>query len=194
MTAIPLINLLPSEIVARRARARVIRAWVAVGCLGVGLLVGGVIVTRAPSVIGGVSSQRRLETLEAEIASIEAEIPTLNGQLEAMGTRLKMIDMLEDRPDWGLLLGYLSEVMGEGVALSRCELEWVGEDAMLLRIRGLGEKPGREQALVVGLERSGLFDETTLVETRRELVDGAERISFEIRCRFDPTPGGGAAP
>lgn len=194
MEAAVRVNLLPSEIVARRARAAVLRLWIAGLCLAAGGVVVGMVITRAPAVLGAVTSERGLDALNAEIVSIEGEIPALDAQLVAMNKRLSMLETLEGRPDWGVLLAYLYDVLGDGVVLSRCELAWSGEGAMTLALSGLCETPGQERSLVMGLEASGLFDETTLVETRRQVLEGRERIVFEILCGFEPPVDGGAGP
>lgn len=188
MEAVANINLLPSEIVARRARRSVLRMWIAGLCFTAGAVVVGMIGIRAPEVIGSVTSERGLSALNAEIKSIEDEIPVLEQQREMMDKRLDVLETLEDRPDWGVMLAYLHSVLGEGVVLSRCELKWSGAGAMTLELSGLCEEPGQERSLVVGLEASALFDETTLVETRRQSVGGQERITFEILCRYEPAP------
>jgi len=162
------------------------QAWIAGLVMCAGVLVVGALAIRAPSVLGGAPLTSACEDVSQEIAQIQADLPGLNGKLGVLSRRLRMLDTLEDRPDWGVLLAFLHDNRGEGVVLDRCELSWATEGVMTFSLKGLGDTPGRERSVVAGLESSGLFSSTTLLETRREVAGGGERIVFEIECRFDP--------
>ncbi len=186
MSALPTVNLLPKTLLARRARVTLLRGWVAVLCLAVVVVMIGAFVVRAPSVLKEESLGRASASVNAKINALQSELPGLNERLGVLDRRLLMLDTLEDRPDWGVLLAYLYEQRGEGVTLERCALSWSPEGVLTFSLTGLGDSPGRERSLVTGLESSGLFSSTTLLGTRREMTAGAERIVFEIACEFDP--------
>jgi len=58
------------------------------------------------------------------------------------------------------------------------------------------------QAFVIALEQTGLFDEVVLLDTRRAMSGGSERLSFNIaaaitgehQARVDADDGGSGAP
>ncbi len=188
------VNLLPREIVTRRARDVVLRAWIASLCLAAGAVAMGTIIVRAPAMLAGVGLEHAAKNVKVKIKGIEGELPGLNEQLGVVDRRLRMLDTLEDRPDWGILLAYLYDHRGQGVAIERLELFWSPEGGMTFSLTGLGDSPGRERSLVVGLESSGLFSSTTLLETRRESSAGGDRIVFEIESRFEPAVAEASSP
>lgn len=187
MTRIECVNLLPREIRSRRARRVAVRVWIVTVSLALGVLAAAGVAVRAPAAIKQSQLQRSAGSLRTQIAELEREIQGAQGELATVRRRLDMIRTLEDRPDWGVLLAYVEDLRGEEVVLTRFEVAWGAEGLLKVTLIGQTTTPGSETALVEGLDRSGLFSRTSLLGTRRETVDGDERIVFEIACEFSPT-------
>ncbi|MFI4896616.1 MAG: hypothetical protein ACIARR_02195 [Phycisphaerales bacterium JB059] len=187
MTAIECINLLPREVRARRTRTIALRAWIVALCLLVGVIVAGGIAVRAPAAIKQAQLQRSAGSLRGQITHLEKEIETSKAELERVRHKLQMIRTLEDRPDWGVLLAFIDQRRGDQVALTRFEVSWGADGLLKVMLVGQTPIPGSETALIEALDRSGLFTRTSLLGTRRETFEGADRIVFEVACEFNPT-------
>lgn len=187
MTAIVCINLLPREVRARRTRAIALRAWGVAMCLVIGLIVAGAVAVRAPAAIKQAQLQRSAGSLRGQITHLEHEIDSANAELEQVRHKLQMIRTLEERPDWGVLLAFIDRQRGDQVALTRFEVSWGAEGLLKVMLVGQTTTPGSETSLIEALDRSGLFTRTSLLGTRRETIEGADRIVFEVACEFSPT-------
>ncbi len=181
---VPTINLLPRETLVARDRRRWVQRWaiVVVGCV---VMVGvGVAGNLAPAMSGQDVVERRLATVRARVREIDGEIPAAREQLADVTRRLRASERVQLRPDWGALLAYLDQLRGEDVVLERVGVSETPDGKIVLRLRGLSGVQGREGTLVLGLERSGLFERTTLIKTQRISVLGSDRISFEVESVF----------
>ncbi|MEZ6242909.1 MAG: hypothetical protein R3B57_07670 [Phycisphaerales bacterium] len=181
---VPTINLLPRETLAARARRRWIHRWmIAVGGSLVALGVA-VVCDTLPGMTGHDVIAQRLEDVRARMRGLDRELPQAQKELDAVMTRMHAAERVQVRPDWGALLAYLDRLRGDDVALDRVSVSSTPGGRMVLRLSGLSGEQGHEGALVLGMERSGLFEKTTLVKTQRVNVQGGERIAFEVEGVF----------
>jgi len=181
---VPTINLLPRETLAARAKRRWTRRWAIAAGGGVVALGVGVAGNVVPGMTGQDAIERRFETVRARMLELDRELPAARAALEGATGRLRAAERVQVRPDWGALLAYLDRLRGEDVVLERVGVSSTPGGRVVLTIGGLSGEQGREGGLVLGLERSGLFEKTTLVKTQRVNVQGGERISFEVESVF----------
>ncbi len=182
--SVPTINLLPRETLIARDRRRWVRRW-AIAVAGAVVLVGmGVAGNVAPKLTDDDAVRDRLGVVRARVTEINAQLPPARAHLASVTRRLSAADRVRLRPDWGALLAYLERLRGHDVVLERVVVETDADGRVVLRLHGLSGVQGREGVLVLGLERSGLFESTTLVRTQRVNVRGQDRISFEVESVF----------
>jgi len=148
-------------------------------------------------------------TLASELARANAltvvrerELETVRGEVRELARSVGLAQAVGDHPNWSRLLSLVARARGEKVVLSRIAVESVAagatDRAQARSNEGL-PRPGYEVSLagtgvnqasvsefVLGLERLGLFDSVTLVETRaRATSDGVQGVvEFSLRCRL----------
>ncbi|GJM18660.1 MAG: hypothetical protein DHS20C14_08730 [Phycisphaeraceae bacterium] len=196
MSVMDTINLLPDSI----ARARTERRWRA---RWTGAVVVAAVVAGAFALAMGLGSDSGLRAMQAEVARLETQdveaglkLPQLQAQVAAARKIAGAATVLDDRPDWSLLLASLERERGDGVVLTRVVVVGLdGADAPAapgeaLRVRvvvtGIGATLGDIQGCVLRVERSGVFDSVSPIETRPRRVGSRDFVEFEIEGRLGP--------
>lgn len=132
----------------------------------------------------------------------ERELANIRGEVRELARSVGVAQSVGDHPDWSRLLSLVGRVRGEKVVLSRVAVESASTgapDRALARSGEVSPRVGYEVSLagtgasqasvsefVLGLERLGLFESVTLVETRaRATTDGVQGVvEFALRCRL----------
>ncbi len=196
-------NLIPTSVTASRLWRRRLRVWVTVGAVTAGALVATDIGLRA-AVHGPEASH------QAAHARLVNREEVLGGQLtdhakalEDVRRRTELTARVTTRPDWSLLLAALAAERGEGVSLTSCAVDEIDKgEGVRVTVSGLSLAQSDVQAFVIALEQTGLFDEVVLLDTRRAISGGSERLSFNIaaaitgehQSRADANESGSSAP
>lgn len=181
---VPRVNLLPRASIEARTRRAWRRRWVLVDAVSIVAVVLGGVGSRLSSARGGQAVETRLRDVTAEIAALEQSAPVRRASLDGVQRRLRASEAVRQRPDWGALLAYIDSLRGEGVVLDLVVVDGAGDEGVSLRVSGMCAEQGLESGLVLGLERSGLFETTRLVKSERVSGPGGQRISFEIVSEF----------
>ena len=195
------INLIPSSRQAARRRRRQVR-WCAAGCVAYGL------VATAAGAMALVLWGGRNPAVTQELATVEQDIRKSNqslAQAQAALARARTVlgatrEMCE-RPDWGQLPALLAHEGSDRVMLRTCELSPAGQATagipagpFVLLATGVARTPADAQEYAIRLQKTGLFDRVTLVDTHREPFAGLEAAAFRIECALGaaaplPAPG-----
>lgn len=195
---IPTPNLIPQSVLERRSAARWRSRWTWIA--GVAAIIAGVVAgTMRAGAEGGLGEQRaELARLEARDDEVRQRLPGLKAEAEKAKRVAGAATVLSERPDWSLLLGALAEMSEPGVALKSVKVEPLdasGQAAppaaavsIRVSVSGFSERQSDVQTFVLTLERSGLFDRTTLLGTRPSKLPNADVVAFDVEC----TIGSGA--
>ncbi len=192
------VDLLPRscrEALASRRRARV---W-AIVCGVYGALVA----------FSWLAASGPAPTLASELARANAltvvrerDLSQLRAEVKELARAVSQTQAVGDHPDWSRLLALVARARGEKVVLSRIALEpatlapaeraqpraldATARPAYEVSLAGTGASQAAVSDYVLGLERLGLFESVTLVETRaRATSDGVQGVvEFSLRCRL----------
>lgn len=202
------VNLIP----ARRRDARRRRAhlrWCAVGCAAYTLLT-----TTAAAIAWSAWTgedpevRKQIAHVDEEIHRNEQALLESSATLSARQAMLTAARQIAGQPDWSYLLALLADKAGSDMVLRSCQLTPASDAAgetknvelhatggLLVIVRGVAKSPQGAQQYVLRLEKTGLFDRVTLVETRREPFLNGEASAFRVDCVLSPSaPRGAAAP
>lgn len=189
------VNLIP----ARRRDAKRRRAhirWCAVGCAAYALFAiaaGGL----AWNAWAGEDPEVRKEIVhvDEEIRRNELALLESGAKLSAEQTMLTAARQIAGQPDWSFLLALLAEKADNQMVLRSCQLRPAAEVAgearsaemhaagsLMVIVSGVARSPQGAQQYVLRLEKTGLFDRVTLVETRREPFLNGEASAFRVDC------------
>jgi len=197
------INLIPSSRQAARRRRRQV-GWCAAGCVAYGLAAaaaGAVAVV----VWGGrdVAVTGELSSVQQDIQKSNQSLAQANAALARARTVLGATRQMCERPDWGQLPALLAQEGSDRVMLRTCELSPAGPATagvpagpFVLLAAGVARTPADAQQYAIRLQKTGLFDRVTLVDTHREPFAGLEAAAFRIECALGaasslPAPGSG---
>lgn len=185
------INLLPAERVLRHRRASRLAVWgVVVGAWAALLMAAyGWLCVAWP----GPSSMLAAELVSqrehaAELVRLRAQLQRESSELESARQATLAI---RDLPDWSVLLRLLPTRAGGRVVFTSCTLapepsassRKAGRvSSFVLVLQGLVPDPRAATDLTVDLERLGVFDRVSLVETQRSGDGEDQRLSFRIEC------------
>lgn len=178
-------NLLPDWVrLQRRLRTRR-RKWAGIcATLAAVLLVGEVVLYLA--VPGPDEVEReRLVSLQDRAKALQTTLDQQSSVLAEVRRRARITERITTRPDWSILLAAVSAHRTEHVLLTSCEIQ-EKEDGKGIRLllTGLGLSQIEVQQYVLALEATGLFDQITLVETRRTLSPDGERLAFSVDAQI----------
>ncbi len=174
-------NLLPGSIAGARVWRRRLRMWVAIGAVTAGVLISVDVGLRA-AVHGPESShQAAYARLVNRDEVLKAQLVDHARAIEDVRRRTELTARVTTRPDWSLLLAALAAERGDGVSLTSCAVDEIDKgDGVWVTIGGLSLAQADVQAFVIALEQTGLFDEVVLLDTRRAMSGGSERLSFNV--------------
>jgi hypothetical protein len=201
-------NFIPSyRLTARRRRAR-IRRWTT-ACVAWAIflvtLYGG-----AYTLWGGGRTALAGDKKDVAVRIRESSqaIRILQHELAVQNLLLRNGQIVENQPDWSLLLAVLPQTLSGDVVLRRCELRADRPSAApaaapapsspaaaqsaapgaetpttyLLKVAGCGKTMPAVLQFVQELERTGLFDQVRLVETSPEAMQTLTVTGFQVEC------------
>lgn len=187
------INLLPHREEARRARRQ--QFYVLIGLVTVlaGLIwfLGFSIINRQIDV-----QKNKNEFLKSEIALLDkdiAEIKKLKSQTDSLLARKRVIEALQaNRTEMVHLFNELAKKVPEGIYLRT-----LTQTGQKIALTGVAQSNARITALMNNLDESPLLENSTLIETKAEIV-GSRRLNafsvntFITRQLIDDAPSKGA--
>lgn len=203
------LNLLPRSIRAWRSRRRAACWWAAV-CV-VACVASGVWALRSRSQVGdgGRELTRLLGERGRSVESMKQQIAKVGSEMAIVKRELAVSERIQSRPEWSRLLLVLSRFMGDGAVIEVCRVSEaptapaprtpgprptsvsatkppapVPEPGYILNITGAARDQDRVSSIVMAMEESGLFQQTTLVQMRRRAMLKGEAIGFEIRAEL----------
>ncbi len=195
-------NLIPAARLLKRQRRRLVRRWglvVVSYALAMGVAIPVASYALAPSEALG----KELEVVQRKAQASEARLVVTREALAEARATLNATRLVENQADWSILLAVLSEALGEDTVLKRCHLvdETVTspkvpmrkasgassdapeeEVAYVVELNGYGMSQSAVSQFVLRLERSGVFSQVTLQESRREAFLRDQAIAFRLRC------------
>lgn len=186
------INLLPHREEARRARRQQFYAL-----LGLVFGLAGIIWFLGYS---GINNQidtqaAKNEFLQQEISALDkdiAEIKKIKGQTEALLARKRVIEALQaNRTETVHLFNALARQVPEGIYLR--SLAQAGQQ---IALTGVAQSNARITTLMNNLDESPLLENSTLIETKAEIIGNRRLNAFSIntfvtRQTTESKPGGG---
>ncbi|MFA9476850.1 PilN domain-containing protein [Phycisphaerales bacterium AB-hyl4] len=194
------INLIPAWRREARRRRRYVRHWGLGVAMYAVLMVGAWAATQV--MFGGPerAAAETLAELRDEATQTSKQIDALKPKLAEAQVTLAASRSVGSQPDWSLLLRLLAGELGDHVMLSTLRLEPVsrtgaslerGDEASnqnqyRLRMSGIGRDQAAVSAFVLRLERAGLFDNVTLIDTRREPFRESTAVGFRMECELSP--------
>lgn len=190
------INLIPAHRIRQRQAVTRVRRWamVAPGCGA--LLLAAILINAASWDTNTATAAAALSEVEQKIKEADASIVRQKRELREQQAVLRANRAVGEQPDWGLLLALLASRLGDDAVLSGCSVEPAAPDPgakapikseagrpskLRLTIKGQSRTQEAASRFVIDLERTGVFDRVTLVETKRS-EPPFEDVSFEVLC------------
>lgn len=204
-------NLIPAYRIKARQKRRLIRTWLAASAGYAMLLMVSYPMARMTWTFDD-SLNSQLTSVNQQIQESEQKIKSLSAQLTEAKAKYQATEMVENQSDWSILLAVLAQELGEEIVLKECTIEpddqnpvaalsrqlaalkqgadgkktlsteRVEPSRYLVRLRGYGMSQQVVSQFVLRIERSGLFREVTMEETRREGFLQGEAIAFRMAC------------
>jgi hypothetical protein len=119
--------------------------------------------------------------------------------------RLDTIRVINEQPDWSVLLRLIAKASTDQIVLTGCRLDLQADANRtnarpattqpnaanhVLSITGFGRTQAAVSHFVLRLEEAKLFDRVSLIKTSREAFSSGEAVAFRIECSL--SDGGGS--
>lgn len=198
------VNLIPSHRRDAQARTSRLRAWSFCGGAYALLLILACALSYA--IWGGDQAAVAAQSERAlrQVDEAQRVVAKLQPELNEAQARLGMIRLIDDQPDWSVLLRLLAKSSTDEVVLSQCRLDVSAESAKprgaalpttkpdsathVLTVTGYGVSQAAVSHFVLRLEEAKLFDQVNLIKTSREPYASGEAFAFRVEC---PLSSGG---
>jgi Tfp pilus assembly protein PilN len=194
-------DLIPKPIRNARRRAARVRRWVSICATYAGLLVCayGAVAAAIDSDPSGLSE--RLAARIKENSGQQAQVKDATSQLQNFRRVLDANHAVGDQPDWSILLAMVARTTQGEVVLRGFQVgprpAAPGEtkaaadgDAdsgrFLLKIKAFAKTQDDVTAFVLRLEKEGLFENVSLLESKKEPFGSADAVGFKIECGLGP--------
>lgn len=156
--------------------------WIAINA--VAFLLGGLAILGSQSRVHQTESSAALaiDAAQTKLDAIVEEQRSLAADLQKIESRLAAHAEATQHPDWSILLAYISRLGADSVVLNGFVLEQ-GErqGAYTVALAGVARSQNAVTRFLLGLERSGVFSDTTLV---RSTGDANGAYTFAIACEI----------
>jgi hypothetical protein len=189
-------NLIPVYRQVRDARMSRLRAWSygAGGLLVAEALVWGAL-SLAPSQ-GVAPPPEAFSKAAAEVSKANEQAAGLRWELETVREQVSSRQFVVEQPDYSLLLAMLSQLTGDGVVLSQCELTRgaaaTGSDrAQVVKMSGFARNQPAVAAFMLDLEGTGVFKTVTLLRSSEQQLMNANTAGFQVECVLGQGQKGG---
>ena len=200
------VDLIPRERIERRHRRLRRRVWLAIVAAYAACVLAGALGIRIADSRGDVQLQQALtlrrQTTTTAIRSVQ-EMGTL---VTNASIRLAANRAVGDQPDWSVLLAILAETAGEDLVLLRCGMSIAGQGsgrpggrptiridggtaadrARTVELTGLAPTQADVSGFLLRMERTPLFRDVRLLDTRRQPVLDRTVVLFRVDLRLDP--------
>jgi hypothetical protein len=207
------INLIPSHRLTARRRAARIRMWMYIAPACITFLSGSYGYLWGTWETSSAPVQERLDALGPRIDEAERENARLKALLAEAKAGLAAARSIGEQPDWGRVLAYLAQKLGDKTVLTEVLLEPAtpapaamsgpaagsakssATDAPArapgyhLTLSGLGLTQQAVTQLALDLTTPPIFDSVKLVESKRTAFSGAEAVAFKIECSIEEPEG-----
>lgn len=214
MSAMKQVNLIPAARRLRKRRARTLRAG-ALFCAAYSLLATAA-GAAAWMTLHETDDQliARTEQVAQSIKCSQARLTRIRAQSAAARSQLQANSRLTQRPDWSLLMGLISDAGADQVMLRRVAVRRADPPPAPIEIKKPGAKPRpagesgpvapsefavelsgfartslETSEFAMRLEKLGLFEKVTLLETSREPYQGEQATRFSVRCTLVDSSG-----
>lgn len=160
--------------------------WIAIN--GIALLLGGSAIAATHSQLhrSASSAFQATEAAQARLDALVEEQRTLAADLARLESRLLAHAEATQHPDWSILLGYISRICADEIALEGFVLEQGDHpDSYAVAFAGVARSQNAVTRFLLGLERSGVFSSTTLI---RSGLSARGTHTFAIACRIGDHP------
>lgn len=170
------INLLPHREAARRARRQQFYALIGLVSVLAGVIwfLGFSIISRQIDV-----QTAKNDFLKQEISALDkdiAEIKKLKGQTDSLLARKRIIEALQaNRTETVHLFNTLAKQVPEGIFLRS-----LVQAAQKIALTGVAQSNARITSLMNNLDESPLLENSTLIETKAEVVNNRRLNAFSI--------------
>jgi len=197
-TPITFVNLIPVAAQKAHARRRCATRWlIAFSATSVfvglpGLYIGG------NTALSDSSIGTQIEMVSNQLSLNKATIPLLQLQLTQLQEKQEVLELVENRIDWGDIFGRFVSASSDLVRFSRLSATGggvEGDEPIVIEIEGVASSQTDARAFVVSIESLELFDQVELARTARRDIGGHELIEFLIIVRVgEATPATGVNP
>lgn len=199
------VDLIPRQRIERRHRRRRLQIWLAIVAAYAACVLSGALGIR----IADSRDDRKLrqavtlkrQTTTSAIRSVQ-EMETL---VTNASIRLAANRAVGDQPDWSVLLAIFAETAGEDVVLLRCRMSIAGrgpgrpavrppagtdggtaaDRARTVELTGLAPTQAEVSGFLLRMERTPLFRDVRLLDTRRQPLLDRTVVLFRVDLRLD---------
>jgi hypothetical protein len=201
------LNLIPKW---RRERRKLLarrRAWTIAACAYAAILAIGYLGWRIAWRAETHDLAARLTLARRDIDEMTRGNARLRATIGATRRRLAVNEALLAQPDYSLALALVARLRGDEVVLNRCTLDAPSKGSESLpgdpsgpphfNLHGFGRSQAAVSQFALRLERSGLFQNVSILKSNREAFLTGEAVAFRIEClvRTDAAePGPADAP
>jgi len=202
------VNFIPKERLAAKGRKARLCRW-AVFCGTYVVLVGAAsVAARILCPTGASDVSEQLAAAGQQAKQDDDAIGELRKTLAQATALLDTTQAMRGQPDWSKLFARVSDVLGQELVLSRCQLVTLTQDnkpvmeqgnqkveakplgAVLaarryeLTLHGFGRTQESVSRFALGLESLGIFDQVRLANSSRQTFLGGVAVAFIVECRF----------
>lgn len=186
-------NLIPTNRLALKTRAKAIQRWSIVNTAYLALL--GVTAGALFAFTGQHDTAADASRVKAELSQSNRTLASLRQQSVLLKARLQSAREISQTPDWSILLAALSNSLGDDVVLNRIDRTDDSKSTAptagvpkALRLSGIGRSQESVTQFVLKLEGLNCFARVRLLQTSPQVLRGYDSIGFELECSLTGKP------
>jgi|GEM_PF-2380238 len=193
-------DLTPAYYTKRTSVHKALRQWSLLLLLSISLIFLSAAIgsTRIRNEQAG-SVKQRMEQVTARLEQARSEARIIETALQQHKRELQASQRLTNRPEWGRVLSLVASQLDERVMMTAINLGRASDakvrtamgqlgadvpaDSAWLILSGVAESNSDVPALIMRLEKLGLFESVVMTGTQREMFAGGHRTVFNLSCR-----------
>jgi Tfp pilus assembly protein PilN len=186
-------NLIPTNRLVVKTRARAIQRWSIVNAVYLGVL--GAAAGALFAFTGQHDSVADASSVKAELSQSNRTLASLRQQSVLLKASLQSAKEISQTPDWSILLAALSNSLGDEVVLNRIDSTNDSKTTAptigvpkVLRLSGIGRSQQSVTQFVLKLEGLNCFSRVRLLQTSPQILRGYDSIGFELECSLTGKP------